>query len=95
MKIVAYENASVRCVLEFWQNRCFLHFSVKRWKLSTRRLVRDRLLVLKQLLPELGVSKLETFMPLADPRIMKMAQIFGFREVRRNSEFILMEHKDA
>lgn len=95
MKLVAYENASVRCVLELWRGRCFLHFSVKRWLPSTRRLVRDRLIVLKQLLPELGVSKLEAFMPLADPRIMKMAQIFGFREVRRNEGFILMEHTNA
>lgn len=94
MKVVAYENRDVRCVIEFYRQRAFLHFRVNRWTPRVARLVKDRLQVLLQLLPELGVSKLEAFMPL-NPRIMKMARIFGFREVRRNAEFILMEHTNA
>lgn len=93
--VVFYENSRVRCVLEFWRGRAFLHLRVKQWGIATRRLIADRMIALKRVLKELGYAKLEAFFPDSDPRILKMAQRFGFRAVRHHNGWFLVECENA
>lgn len=91
-KVVYFENSSWRCVLDFTlPGRAFLHLRVYEWNRRAARQIQDRLTVLLQILPQLGVPKLESFMHLTNERAQKMARRAGFLEVRRNAEFVLME----
>lgn len=89
--MVYYDDERVRCVLEFWKQRVFLHLLVRRWDTVTLRMIVDGLQVLKRQLADFGYEKLEAYFPLSDPRILHMARLRGMREVRRLDGHILME----
>lgn len=92
MKVVYFENSSWRCVLDFaLPGRAFLHLRVYEWNRRVARQIKDRLIVLRSILPELGVLKLESFMHVSNALAQKMARRHGFFEVRRDERFVLME----
>lgn len=94
-KVVFYESNYLRCVLEFYQGRVFLHLKVRRWDVRMLRFIRGRFPVLMGVLSELGFSKVEAYFPTANAQTLRMAEKFGFHRTLSNNEWTFVEIENA
>ena len=80
---------------EFYRGMVFLHLRVDRWGPSVMRLMRSRWPVIQEALREVGYTKIFAFYRESNRTMAAFAGRFGFREVRRNIGWVLLEKNHA
>lgn len=82
-------------VLEFYAGAVFVHLRVRRWAPSVLRLMRSRWPEIRAFLRSLGFARIHAFYRASNQTMPAFSSRFGFRELRRNAEWVLMECANA
>lgn len=92
---VVHHGERFRMVLEFYAGSVFVHLKVHKWAPSVMRLMRERWHEIKALLRAMGFARIHAFGYAANATLPTFASRFGFREIRRTEEWILLECPNA
>lgn len=95
MKAVLHDDELARFTAEFAFDRVFLHLTIHQWNLNTIHTLRVRWTQTREMLRAAGYTRINAFFQKSNTSGPRFAEKLGFRRLRENSEFILMECENA
>lgn len=94
-KTVIYDDGNMRFVLDFWRDKVFVHFRIDRWTGKALRTSRSIWPEIKAMLRNLNYKTIHAYYAEATADVGRLAEKFGFSEVKRKNGWVLMEVQNA
>lgn len=85
------QNECTHLEYELVENDVFIHLEVYKWSLSYYKLYKDIWAKFLARLKSEGVESVYCLVPSSDKKIIKFEKMFGFTEVTKVKEALLME----
>lgn len=90
-KMVLFDDERARFVAEFFRGRVYLHLKVRKWNLSTLKLMLELWPEFRRIFFNIGYPKVNAYYPVTNKLMPRFSGMFGFREVKRNNGWVLLE----